>query len=594
MATQKRTLLGLLFPSYFFISLAGLAIVTVATYYTVRGFYMHRALEGVKERALLVEMPIMERLRAGQPEAVAALVADTGRITATRITVVAPDGRVLADTQGRPELMDNHRDRPEIRDAIAGGAGSSRRWSHTVQQQLLYAATPMYHEGQLLGVLRAAMPVSDFDDNLKLFLNRTLLLAIGVMALTALATWLLSRHIAAPLRDMQAGAARFAAGELGSRLHIHHSSEMDALGAALNDMATQLHERFETTTRQRNESEAVLASMTEGVIALNTDLRVLALNRAAAAILHVDRNTAVNRTLLEVTLNSDLHDLASRVLSTGQPAESQAELPGATADAGVSLQLRGAVLNNAATKAIGVVLVLTDVTRLRKLESIRRDFVANVSHELRTPVTSIQGFVETLQDGAMGDPAKAQRFLAIIARQVDRLGAIIEDLLLLSRMDGDLTAALPKKESCRLRDLLDAVQQTCTAKAHDRAIRLETACPPDLTVDAHPQLLQQAITNLVTNAITYSPSGQRVEIRADRSGQQVRLAVQDWGCGIAAEHHVRIFERFYRVDKARSRELGGTGLGLAIVKHIVQAHGGTVCVESVPGQGSTFTIQIPA
>jgi two-component system phosphate regulon sensor histidine kinase PhoR len=243
---------------------------------------------------------------------------------------------------------------------------------------------------------------------------------------------------------------------------------------------------------------------------------------------------------------------------------------------------------------IGALIVLDNITRLKVLENIRRDFVANVSHELKTPITSIKGFVETLRDGAVNDPEDRMRFLDIIARHSDRLNAIIDDLLSLSRIEQEAEREQIALEEGRIRDALDAAVLVCASKADEKGIRVDLACDQDLRAKINLPLLEQAIVNLIDNAIKYSGSGSNIRIEAAGTAAETVIRVRDWGCGIPQDHLQRIFERFYRVDKARSRKLGGTGLGLAIVKHIVHAHGGRILVESSPGKGSTFSICLPA
>ncbi|HNT36848.1 MAG TPA: ATP-binding protein, partial [bacterium] len=258
-----------------------------------------------------------------------------------------------------------------------------------------------------------------------------------------------------------------------------------------------------------------------------------------------------------------------------------------------TLLARGTLLQDASGRTVGAVVVFSDVTRLRRLENMRRDFVANVSHELRTPVTSIKGFVETLLDGAINDRDDAQRFLGIIARHADRLNAIIEDLLTLSRIEQEVRRAEIEREVCRLRPILASVIEVCSLRAAEKSIRTELSCEDTLECKMNAPLVEQAVINLVDNAIKYSPSEATVQIAAQQTNDACTISVEDSGCGIPQEHLPRLFERFYRVDKARSRNLGGTGLGLAIVKHIVQAHQGTVSVVSEMGKGSRFTIHIP-
>jgi two-component system phosphate regulon sensor histidine kinase PhoR len=257
------------------------------------------------------------------------------------------------------------------------------------------------------------------------------------------------------------------------------------------------------------------------------------------------------------------------------------------------LQANGTVLKDAKGKEIGAVIVLNDVTRLKKLEKIRRDFVANVSHELKTPVTSIKGFLETLREGAIDDPENAHRFLEIISKNADRLSSIIEDLLILSRLDKEDDGGEVVTETYSINELVDSTMKDCVKKALSKDIELVSDLPDEIQARINPTLLRQALVNLVDNAIKYSEPGKKVLIRALSDSNCIALSVTDEGCGISKEHHSRIFERFYRVDKGRSRREGGTGLGLSIVKHIVNAHGGRISLESSPGKGSTFNLYIP-
>ncbi|MFM8803954.1 MAG: ATP-binding protein, partial [Planctomycetia bacterium] len=338
----------------------------------------------------------------------------------------------------------------------------------------------------------------------------------------------------------------------------------------------QLVERGLTIGRQGTQQEAVLGSMIEGVLAIDARQRVVDINRAAAELLGVDPTRAIRRSLQEVVRNPDLRQFALRAIDCREPVEDDLLLRGARDR---TIRLRGTALRDVSGEG-GAVIVLNDVTDMQRLENVRRDFVANVSHELKTPIASIKGFVETLIDGAGDDPADTRRFLDIIARQADRLASIIEDLLALSRIEqSEGTGNLPR-EPVKIADLLSAVTVDCLPRADERSIRLDVTCDDRLAVEVNAPLVEQALINLVDNAIKYSDPGRTVWITAavesrSSADEAVLIGVRDEGCGIEAEHLPRLFERFYRVDKARSRKLGGTGLGLSIVKHIVQAHDGT-------------------
>jgi len=331
--------------------------------------------------------------------------------------------------------------------------------------------------------------------------------------------------------------------------------------------------------------------MVEGVLAIDAQQRVITLNKAAAALVGNTLANPLGRTLHEVVRNPDLRRFADRVLASSQSIEDDVVLHG---DPDRVLQIRGTSLRDQHHRdGFGAVIVMSDVTHFRRLETIRRDFVANVSHELKTPITSIKGFVETLLDGALANPEDTERFLKIVATQADRLNAIIEDLLALSKIEQSERAADLVVEEVAVRDLLQAVLHDCQPKASQREITVRIECDDGLSARLNAPLIEQAVTNLLDNALKYSEPGSEVLITAAENETEITIAVSDHGCGIDDEHLPRLFERFYRVDKARSRKLGGTGLGLAIVKHIIQAHQGRITVNSTPGVGSVFRIHLP-
>ena len=391
---------------------------------------------------------------------------------------------------------------------------------------------------------------------------------------------------------MRDGARRFAAGELDRRMTVDGAEEFGEVGDAFNQMAKQLSERMAMVVRQQQEQEAVLASMVEGVLAIDLDEKILRLNAAAARQLGLDPDKDVGRPLRELLRKADLLRFIERALAGHQAIEGEVMLPEGEGER--YLQANGTPLRDGDGREIGLLVVLNDITRLRRLENVRRDFVANVSHELKTPITAIKGAAETLNDGAMAEPDNARRFVDIIVRQADRLNAIIEDLLSLSRIEQGADRESISLVPAPVLPVLDAAVQSCQSAAQDRDVALRLICPPGLQARLNAPLLEQAVVNLLTNAIKYSNPAASVLVEAAAVDGKVVIRVQDKGCGIPAEHLPRIFERFYRVDKARSRKLGGTGLGLAITKHIVQTHGGEVRVQSEPGTGSTFSILLPA
>ncbi len=589
---RTRRLFWQLYPSYLLITLVSLLVVAVYASVAVERFYRRQTAVHLRARAYLVEEQFREELAQGQSERIDALCKRLGPRSSTRITVILPSGEVVGDSEKPPAEMDNHADREEIREALAGRVGSKVRYSFTMEQDMMYVAVPVEDGGTIIGVLRTSVPVTAVEATVAMIHWRIAVAGFAVAVIAAGVSLLVARRIVRPLEEIQRGAERFARGDLRHKLPTAGTRELAALAEAMNQMAAQLDDRIRTVLQQRNEREAVLSSMVEGVLAVDRQECVVSVNQAGAELLGVDPQEAEGRSLQEIVRDPDLQRLVAEVLESQQPRTGDIRMALAAGEER-HLNAQGTVLRDARQSAIGAVLVLHDVTRIKRLELVRRDFVANVSHELRTPVTSIKGFVETLIDGAKDDPQEADRFLRIVARQADRLNAIIEDLLTLSRVEQEAETREIALDEGPIRDVLEAAVAVCRSKADGKDIRLEVACDGELHAPINPPLLEQAVVNLVDNALKYSLQGQTVQVDAVRTENEVVIRVRDHGCGISREHLPRIFERFYRVDRARSRELGGTGLGLSIVKHIAQSHGGRATVRSTPGEGSTFCIHLP-
>jgi len=510
--------------------------------------------------------------------------------TLTRVTLLLADGKVDFDTDNRPDELEQQSRRAEIQAALEGTPRVETRYHAALDGRVMYQAVPVLRQDRVAGVLYLSRSLAPLDSALARM--QALMLAVGVAAvcLAALLAWRASRGIARPLAELAHAEQRITSGELAARVAVPDARELADLAERFNRMAEVLQQRIGVLVQNNNEQKAVLASMAEGVLAVDTRERVISMNTAARRLLSLERTQAQGQPLREVVRNADLTRFVTRALVSAEPVQADVLLLG---DRQRVMQAHGSALHDSENRAIGAVIVLNDVTDFRRLEHIRRDFVANVSHELKTPITSIKGFVETLLDGASQDPVDAERFLRIIAKQADRLHAIIEDLLSLSKIEQREDSEDIVLEAAPLGGVLDAAAQTCSAAAADRNVAVVVACDDNLRAEINPVLLEQAVVNLLDNAIKYSEAGREVRVTAVDGGDDVVIHVADRGYGIAEEHLSRIFERFYRVDRARSRKLGGTGLGLAIVKHIVQAHHGRVSVDSTLGVGSTFTIHLP-
>jgi two-component system phosphate regulon sensor histidine kinase PhoR len=590
MTMHRRRLLWQLYPSYLLITLLSLIVVTWYASEYLRGFYYDWTAQGLLARAHLIEGDVAGLFKLGNPTPLDALCKERGQKAATRITVIAASGKVLGDSEEDPAKMDNHADRPEVMAALAGGMGKFVRYSHTLHENMMYVAIPFPEGEKIVGVVRTAVPVTSIDRTLRQVYLHISAGGLIVTAVIAMLSLVISRRISRPIEELKRGAEQFARGDLSHKLLVPDSQEIGGLANAMNQMAAQLDDRILTVAKQRNEMEAVLSSMVEGVIAVDSEERVININRAAAQLIGVDPSEAKRRSIQEVVRNTQLQQFVARTLARHESVEGEIVLENGEER---FLQAHGTVLRDPQGRAIGALVVLNDVTRLRQLENLRREFVANVSHEIKTPITSIKGFVETLLDGAMNDPKDARRFLGIVLKHADRLNAIIEDLLSLSRFEEEGEETAVDLEDGPIKDVLNAAIQSCKVNADAKNMKIGLSCADDLRAKIKAPLLEQAVVNLLDNAIKYSDPGGSVEVGASRTNGEIGIRVCDHGCGIEKEHLPRLFERFYRVDKARSRKMGGTGLGLAIVKHIVQAHGGRVTVESTPGKGSAFTIYVP-
>lgn len=608
MIFKHKKLFWQIFPATLIIILFSLLAVAWYSSNSTEKFYIEESAADLINRANLVRPTVVDLLEAGKTEELHKFTIESGRASETRITVIAENGSVLADTKENPANMDNHRLRPEIDEAFNGTPGTSLRFSNTLGERMLYSAIPISYNSHGGGdndsvlttaVLRLSIPITAIDSalgalNIKLFLGTIIAVLIAFIV-----TLFVSRNISRPLEEMTKRAEYYSQGDFSQRMTMQKTSasqEVATLVAAMDRMADQLDDKINTIVNQRNQLETVFSSMVEAVIAVDRDEKIVSINSAAAEMFKVERSEAEGCLVQEVIRNAAIHQQIEQVLLTEEPLEDEIVLTNGTGER--YLQTNAVALGKRIGSEVGVLVVLNDVTRLRRLENVRSDFVANVSHELRTPITSIRGYVETLLEGAIDDKENAKKFLETVLRQSEQLSEIIDDLLALSRIeDGANNREMSLERQPLLLVLEDAIQ-TCFHKAREKEVSLDLDCPDDIQLKINRTLFEQAIVNLLINGITYSEYGGRVTIRAKQSMVNEQLYVEvrviDNGVGIAKEHLPRLFERFYRSDKARNRKVGGTGLGLSIVKHIVQVHQGSVDVKSTLGEGSEFVLTFSA
>ena len=534
------------------------------------------------------------------PDAFGALARDARRVFRVEFELLTADGRPVPATDAMEAAGETSRgpaasEAALLAEAQGGRVVAASRYDVATGRRFLAVFVPHGPPGRPDGIVRVSADTGETDRELA---RSQLLLLAGhaiCAALALVAGHRIARRLVAPLQSLSAAAARLASGEFDAAFPATDLAEVGELSRAFGLLREQIVERGLLIGRQDTQQEAVLGSMIEGVLAIDARQRIVGLNRAAAELLGLDLERSVRRPLQEVVRNPDLRRFALKAIDCREPVEDDLVLHGVRDR---TIRLRGTALRDLSGEG-GAVIVLNDVTDMQRLETVRRDFVANVSHELKTPVASIKGFVETLLDGAADDPEDSRRFLDIIAKQADRLAAIIEDLLALSRIEQSEGAGNLPVEPARIAAVFAATVGDCGPRAADRSVTLSTLCPETLLAEVNAPLLEQALINLVDNAIKHSDPGGTIWLSAEAEAAAgegrgtLVIAVRDEGCGIEAEHLPRLFERFYRVDRARSRRLGGTGLGLSIVKHIVQAHGGAIAVESEPAVGTTFTIRIP-
>jgi two-component system phosphate regulon sensor histidine kinase PhoR len=589
---MKKRLLWQIFPSYLVITLLALIAFSINVSFLIDSFFINQTRQTLEVRAQLAREVMETSIDAMNLEQIDAVCKKLGQETKTRITVIESSGRVLGESDHAPQTMESHRMRPEVQQALKEQVGFDIRPSATLEQRMMYVAVPVLRNNQVIAVVRTSIPLVEIQHTLNKLTRSVIHYGIVIALILAVISLWYSWKLSRPLVSLQKGAQEFAQGRLTHKLDISGEGEIAELAKTMNTMAEELNRRMQTTIRQQNEQQAVFTAMLEGVIAFDISGKCLTLNKAAAKMLGLDASKSVGQTVGELIRNSDLQMFIQTALQSIQPTEQFIVMarPGGQE---LNIQASASPLLDSSSDNMGSLIVLNDLTRIYRLEQVRRDFVANVSHELKTPITSIHGFIETLRDGAIHNPEDAGRFLDIVARQTDRLNSIIEDLLLLCELEQqDETIRIPR-QVCIIRDILNSAVDLCRHKADERTIQLDVECPPELESNVNASLLEQAVLNLADNAVKYSSPGGKVIISAGAEQDNLVIRVQDFGCGIAPEHQSRIFERFYRVDKARSRQMGGTGLGLAIVKHIAQYHQGTIRVESAVGKGSIFTIHLP-
>lgn len=577
-----------LFFTYIIIIIICISFTGILAIISLRNFYIKHLSSNLKSNATLVVNILEDDLATNNLSQIKLKTKDLGKELEIRITIIDINGIVLGDSEKNPALMENHADRPEIKEALQGKTGKSIRYSSTLEIDMLYLAIPIIKNNQTLGITRLSLPLTEVNENIS-NLHKIIILATAIaLVIASIISLIISLTITRPLQEMTKVSQKISKGDFSKKLKILSQDEIGQLADSLNLMSEELENKIRIISEDKDKMKVVLSGVIEGIVAIDKEGRIILFNHALKNMIDCSSDRVLEKFHWEIIRNNQLNELLKETLQKGQTLTREITL----------FSPQEKIFHASANplteknKVWGAVVVLNDITEIKKLEKMRSEFVANVSHELRTPLTSIQGFVETLKEGAINDPEKAQYFLEIIEKQSNRLNNLIEELLQLSKIESQEIAM--NLQSINLRDLIDKTISEFKKKIEQKDHKIKINISPQLpSVKADPEQIEVVFRNLLDNAVKYTPDGGEIYISALEKAENIYIEVADNGIGISAEHLPRIFERFYRANKDRSRKLGGTGLGLAIVKHIVQAHQGTIGVESKPGKGSKFFFTLP-
>lgn len=514
-------------------------------------------------------------------------------IAGMRVTYILPDGAVAGDSDHEESTMDNHLGREEVREALRDGFGSSIRKSDTLGERMLYVAAAVKRDGQLLGIARLAMSLSDVGSGLQDMWTALIVSLFLLFALAAAVSYRVALGVTRPLERMTSAAERMSRMDYAIRVPEAGRDEIGALAGALNRMAGNLQVQLDLIRENGERLQDVLDNMTSGVVMITNEGRITLYNRMAETLLGSSARERVGRPYTDIKQHYELVASIRQALESNEPVHQ--ELPVYYPEERL-LQLTLVPMTLSGDELPGQLMVVQDVTAIRRLESMRSEFVANVSHELKTPVAAVKGFAETLLSGAMNDPETARSFLTIIHDESERLNRLIGDILELSKIES--RRSQPLFSPVEIEPFLQRMGELIAPEAAKKGISLEIQAEEGLFLEADEDRLGQIMLNLLQNGVNYTPEGGRIKVRATMVTQEdeeerIRVIVSDTGIGIPKKDLPRIFERFYRVDKARSRSSGGTGLGLSIVKHLVELHHGSIRVESTVGVGSQFIVELP-
>ena len=574
---MKRSFFTKIFIGYLLIIFALSSLILVLSLNTVREFYRDMLAESLKTLANTLNPEVAHFLDTGLTTELDGFIKDLGGKIHTRVTIIAADGTALADSEENTQAMENHSHRLEVVEALQGKTGKSVRFSSTANEDMLYVAVPIKKNGRITGVVRTSLYLKDIDKLLTKLNYHVAWVSLGVVMMALLGALLISNSIVQPIKNLTSAARKVASGDFSVRVFLKTKDELRELADNFNRMNEEMQRLFSELGQQKEELNSIIHSLQEGLLVLDKQGRIISANESFWRI--AGTQPVEGKLYWQTMRNPQLAELLKKV---GTERRNFME----------ELTLGDRIFMCSVTPLEGgeeIVSIFHDITEIKNIEKIKKDFVINVSHELRTPLTAIKGYAETLRKEV--DTVPGKKYLEIIERNTNRLINIVNDLLLLSRLEEKPTLEL---EDIDLRDFLENVIKIFDQRLKDKRLSLVVDVKENLpTIKADSFKLEQMMLNLLDNAIKYTDHGE-IAISAGVRENRVRIQVRDTGIGIPKENIPRIFERFYVVDKSRSRKSGGTGLGLSIVKHIVLLHQGTIRIESIPGEGTTVTVTFPA
>jgi len=573
---MKKRIFFKIFSGYFLITIALSGLILYFSMKVIRSFYISSLSNNLINIALVIEPRIQFYLNIENYEGLDKLVKHIGNQIDTRITIIKKDGIVLADSEEDPKFMENHKDRPEIQEALNEDIGQSLRFSTTLKEKMLYIAKTINNPNGFSGVLRVSLFLSHINNLFNDLMVEILKIAIIVTLLSLLGAVIFSKSLSKPIADLAVASRNVASGDFDTKVNVKGKSELKDLAASFNYMTVQIKNLFNEISKQKEEINNIICSVREGLVVLDRDDKIKFANENFMKI--VNNRNVEGKYYRDVISNNIITKLINKVRKEKEDVTERAEFDD-------KIYLCNAIF---LTSKKDIIITFYDITRMSKLEQIKKDFVVNVSHELKTPMTAIKGYVETLEEE---EDIQYQKYLGIIKRHTDRIINIIEDLLILSEIEE--RGAKLEFEKINFRKFLDNIIKIFEPKIDERILKIKYEIQenmPKIAVDVFK--LEQVFINLIDNAIKYTEEGE-IKITATTDNNKVIIKIEDEGIGIPEEHLSRIFERFYVVNKARSRKLGGTGLGLSIVKHIILMHNGKIEVESKQNKGTVFTIILP-